>query len=117
MQYMLLIYRDEADEPTPGTAEFDEHIAGYVKLSNEVRDKGIMISAEPLEKIATATTVRVRNGKADVTDGPYAETKEQLGGYYLLECENLDEAISYAAKIPSVEFGSVEIRPIMKFDH
>ena len=117
MQYMLLIYSNETDEPTPGTPEFDEHIAGYMALSKEVRDKGIVISAEPLEKISTATTVRVRNGKADVTDGPFAETKETLGGYYLLECENLDEAISYAAKIPSVAFGSVEIRPIMKFDH
>ncbi len=117
MQYMLLIYSNEADEPNPGTPEFDEHIAGYMALSEEVRDKGIVISAEPLEKIATATTVRVRNGKADVTDGPFAETKETLGGYYLLECENLDEAISYAAKIPSVNFGSVEIRPIMKLDH
>ena len=117
MQYMLLIYSNEADEPKPGTSEFDQHIAGYMALSEEVRNKGIVISAEPLENISTATTVRVRNGKADVTDGPFAETKETLGGYYLLECENLDEAISYAARIPSVNFGSVEIRPIMKLDN
>ena len=116
MQYMLLIYSNEADEPKPGTPEFDEHIAGYMALSEDVRNKGIVISAEPLENISTATTVRVRNGKADVTDGPFAETKETLGGYYLLDCENLDEAISYAARIPSVNFGSVEIRPIMKLD-
>ena len=114
MQYMLLIYANEPDEPTPGTPEFEKHVQGYMALSQEVKDKGVIVSAEPLEKIATATTVRVRNGKADVTDGPFAETKEQLGGYYLLDCENLDEAISYAAKIPSVKFGSVEIRPIMK---
>ena len=116
MQYMLLIYSNEADEPTPGTPEFDTHIQGYMALSKDVREKGIMVSGEPLETISNATTVRVRNGKAEVTDGPFAETKEQLGGYYLLECENLDEAIGYASRIPSANFGSVEIRPIMKMN-
>ena len=75
-----------------------------------------MLGSNALQGIATATTVRVRDGKAEATDGPFAETKEQLGGYYLLDCKDLDEAIEYAAKIPSAKHGSIEIRPIMKFD-
>ena len=75
----------------------------------------MMKGANPLQSISTATTVRLRNGRTQTTDGPFAETKEQLGGYYLLDCKDLDEAISYAAKIPSAKNGSVEIRPVMVF--
>jgi hypothetical protein len=84
--------------------------------TEEVQQKNLMQGANALQPVATATTVRVRDGKTETTDGPFAETKEQLGGYYLLDCKDLDEAIEYAAKIPSARFGSIEIRPIMKFD-
>ena len=86
---------------------------GYGAFTKEVREAGIMKEGAPLQGVDTATTVRVRGGKTDVIDGPFAETKEVLGGYYVLECENLDDAIAYAAKIPSAEFGSIEIRPVL----
>ena len=86
---------------------------GYGAFTNEVREAGIMKEGAPLQGSDTATTVRLRNGKADAVDGPFAETKEVLGGYYILDCENLDEAIAYAAKIPSAAHGSIEIRPVM----
>jgi hypothetical protein len=76
-------------------------------------EKGLFVGGDPLEDPSTATTVRVRDGKTLTTDGPFAETKEVLGGYYVLECENLDQALEYAAKIPSAEFGSIEVRPLM----
>ncbi len=116
MQYLLLIYSDEKAEPQPGTPEGDAHFNAYMKFSEEVQQKNLLQGGNALQEVSTATTVRVRNGKTETTDGPFAETKEQLGGYYLLECKDLDEAIEYAAKIPSVKLGSVEIRPIMKFD-
>ena len=75
-----------------------------------------MKGGDALQPVATATTVRVRDGATETTDGPFAETKEQLGGFYILDCEDLDEAIEYAAKIPSAKFGSIEIRPIMVFE-
>ena len=116
MQYLLLIYDAENSGPKPGTPEFDDFIQSYGKLSEEVKQKGIMLSANALDGVSTATTVRVRNGEVRTTDGPFAETKEQLGGYYLLDCKDLDEAIEYAAKIPSAVFGSVEVRPIKVFE-
>ena len=88
---------------------------GYGAFTQEVKEKGLMVAGDPLEKSTTATTVRVRGGSTETTDGPYAETKEQLGGYYILDCKDLDEAIECAAKIPSAAFGSIEIRPIMVF--
>lgn len=113
MQYMFLIYNAEAEEPAPGSAEFDEMMQGYRAFTEEVREAGIMREGAPLEKVDTATTVRVRNGAASVVDGPFAETKEVLGGYYILDCANLDEATAYAAKIPTAAFGSIEVRPVM----
>lgn len=115
MQYMLLIYSDEAKEPVPGTDEFNAYIGDFEKFSKEVEEKGVFIAGEALQPIATATTVRVRGDNLDTTDGPFAETKEMLGGYYLLECENLDEAIDFASRIPSAKHGCVEVRPIMTF--
>lgn len=117
MQYMLLIYSDEAKEPVPGTDEFNTYIGDYGKFTQEVKDKGVFVAGDALQPIATATTVRVRGDNLATTDGPFAETKEMLGGYYLLECENLDEAIEYASKIPSAKHGSIEVRPVMTFDN
>ena len=101
--------------PTPGTPEFDDMMNGYREFTQDIKSKGVMISGDPLQEIETATTVRVRVGKTDIVDGPFAETKEQLGGYYLLECKDLDEALGYAARIPTATYGSVEVRPIMVF--
>ncbi len=112
MQYMFLIYSANDAGPNPGSAEFDKMMAGYGAFSKDVAEAGIMKEGAPLQGVDSATTVRVRNGKIDAVDGPFSETKETLGGYYVLECKNLDEAIGHAAKIPSAEFGSIEIRPV-----
>ncbi len=114
MQYLLMIYAAESAEPTPGSDQFMQLIQEYGAFTEEVKAAGAFIGGEPLEPVATATTVRVRDGESLVTDGPFAETKEVLGGYYLLECENLDQALEYAAKIPSAKYGSIEVRPIMQ---
>jgi hypothetical protein len=117
MQYMCLIYTDEKAEPLPGTDEFSEYIGGYFAFSEEMKAKRVMVDGNALQSVSTATTITVRKGKTKTTDGPFAETKEQLGGYYILDCKDLDEAISYAAKIPGAGLGKVEIRPVMVFEN
>jgi hypothetical protein len=116
MRYILLIYGDEsgADQATPEQRE--QVMAAYNAFSAEVREKGVFLAGEALHPTSTASTVRVRDGRMQTTDGPFAETKEALGGYYVLECRDLDEALEYAAKIPGAHTGSVEVRPIMEFD-
>ncbi len=116
MQYMCLIYSSDSAGPVPETPEFGEMMEGYGAFTQEVRENGVMTAGDPLQPVSTATTVRVRDGATQTADGPFAETKEQLGGYYILDCDNLDEAIEYAAKIPTAAFGSIEVRPIMVFD-
>lgn len=116
MQYLLMIYSAETAEPEPGTPEFEAHIGRYLRLTDEMNEAGVMLDGRPLEPVSTATTVRLRQGATMVTDGPFAETKEQLGGFYLLDCPNLDDAIDWAKRIPSAEFGSIEIRPIMPLE-
>ncbi len=116
MQYMLLIYNAEDNGPQPGTEEFGPYMQGYVDFTNEVQSAGKMLSGDALQPIATSSTVSVRNGKTEVVDGPFAETKEQLGGFYILDCKDLDEALHYAAKIPDAAYGRVEVRPVMIFD-
>jgi hypothetical protein len=115
-QYLCLIYADETTDPQPGTPAGDQFMNDYMSYTEEVKKNGMHVGSNALQPVATATTVRVRGGKVETTDGPFAETKEQLGGYYLLECKDLDEAIQSAAKIPSARNGSIEIRPIMVFD-
>jgi len=109
VQYMLLIYSNEN-----GEAESDEQdiLRRYGAFTQDVRDNGKLVTADRLKPTSAATTVRIRNGETLVTDGPFAETKEQLGGYYVLECENIDEALAYAAQIPAAEQGSIEVRPV-----
>lgn len=116
MQYLLLIYSAANAGPTPNTPEFGEMMQGYGAFTQEVKERGIMNGGDALQPVTTATTVRVRDGAMETTDGPFAETKEQLGGFYLLDCADLDEAIEYAAKIPGAKHGSIEIRPVMVFD-
>jgi hypothetical protein len=117
MQYLLLIYGAESHEKDMSEADQAELFTAYGAYSAEVKEKGLLLGGEALQPTATATTVRVREGKTLTTDGPFAETKEQLGGFYFLECEDLDQALEYAAKIPSAKYGSVEVRPVMKFDN
>ena len=116
MQYAMLIYSAEGDEPERGSKEFDDYIGAFFKFSEEVQKNGMYQNGAALQPIATATTVSVRDGKTTTTDGPFAETKEQLGGLYVLDCKDLDEAIEWAAKIPTAKHGRIEVRPIMHFD-
>ena len=116
MRYLLLIYQNEADHARLSQEELGAEYEAYGAYGEEVQKRGAFLSGEPLMPTNTATTVRVRGGKTLTTDGPFAETKEQLGGYYLLNCKDLDEAIEWAARIPAVTDGSIEIRPIMEFN-
>jgi hypothetical protein len=116
MQYLMLIYNEETNPPQPGPPEGDAYMNEYMAFTEDVKQKNLMLGSNALEPVATATTVRVRDGKTEATDGPFAETKEQLGGYYLLDCKDLDEAIEYAAKIPCARAGSIEVRPVMLFE-
>ena len=112
MQYMLLIYGVEPSAP-PSAEAMQTEIDEYNAFGEEVRSRKLMVAGEALHPVATATTVRVRDGKRLTTDGPFAETKEVLGGYYVLNCKDLDEAIEMAAKIPGAKHGAIEVRPIV----
>ena len=113
MKYMLLIYGNEQNGPDYGSPEFGPYMAAYHKATQTYQNDGAFVAGEALEPVSTATTVRVRSGRTETMDGPYAETKEQLGGFYLLDCPTLDDAIRYAAMIPDAASGTVEIRPLM----
>jgi hypothetical protein len=113
MKYIALIYTAPGSEPQYGSPEFGPYMAEYKAASEAYVKAGIMRGGEALQPTATATTLRVRGGKAQTMDGPFAETKEQLGGFYIFECADLDEAIKYASMIPTVRNGCVEIRPIL----
>ena len=116
MKYLCLIFDDEKIWATMPKEQSDAMMGEYFAFTEDVGKSGHMIRGDALQPISTATTVRVRNGKVTTTDGPFAETKEQLGGYYLIEAKDLNEAIQIAAKIPSARIGSIEIRPIQEFD-
>jgi hypothetical protein len=114
MRYMLLIYTREEEALRASEEAMQKEIAGHRAAMDDARKRGVFESAEPLAPTTTATTVRVRDGKALTTDGPFAETKEQLAGYYILDCKDLDEAIEWAARLPTAcggADGCVEIRP------
>jgi hypothetical protein len=116
MRYMFLIYSRETDMAGMTPADMEALKAAHWAVMDETRAKGILHGAEPLHPTATATTVRMQGGKPLVLDGPFAETKEQLAGYYILDCKDLDEAITWAARIPTAckgGAGCIEIRPIM----
>jgi hypothetical protein len=112
-QYMLLIYHDDETGPQPESPEQQEEFQQYMQFTQEVRDKGLMLSGEPLEPTHTATTVQVKNGETVLSDGPFADTKEWLAGFYILDCPDLDTATEQAAKIPAARHGAVEVRPVM----
>jgi hypothetical protein len=114
MQYILLIYASEAMQAKRSEAENNAVFGGYMDFTQSIKGSGHYVAGEPLEASKTATTVRVKDGKTMRTDGPFAETREQLGGYYIIEAKDLDEAVSIAARIPDAKGGSIEIRPVMK---
>ena len=116
MQYLLMIYEQEKVWADMGEEARNRMFGEYMQFSKDVKASGHFKAGDALQPTATATTVRVRDGKTQVTDGPFAETREQLGGYYLIEAANLDEATKIAARIPSAGHGSIEIRPIMVFN-
>jgi len=113
MQYVLLIYGNEAHWGTLSAAERDGVMKEYTEFTNNIAKSGHLRGGNELRPTSKATTVRVRGKKRSVTDGPFAETKEQLGGYYLIEAKDLDEALSIAERIPSVRWGAIEVRPII----
>lgn len=116
MRYIALIYTNEANDMHASEADQKAVMDAYFAFTNEANEAGVNKGGEALHPTATATTVRVRDGQTLTTDGPFAETKEQLGGFYMIEADNLDEAIHWAAKIPGAAIGSVEVRPIVEWN-
>lgn len=116
MQYMLLIYSDPALEPAYGTPEFKEMMAGYFSLNEKMKADGTLRGGEGLQGVETATSLRLRGGKVETMDGPFATTKEHLGGYFIVDVPDLDAALNYAALIPSASYGTVEVRPLMDYN-
>ena len=116
MQYMLLIYGNENGWEDMGEAERGEIFQAYMTYTEDLQKSGAMVAGDALQPTQTATTVRVKNDETITTDGPFAETKEQLGGYYLINADSLDDAIEWAAKIPGARHGSIEVRPVMVFE-
>src|SRR5260221_5236804 len=116
MKYLCLIYDDESTMGTMTREQGDAMMGEYHAFTAGIKKSGHYVGGEALQPTRTATTVRVRQGKTSTTDGPFAETKEQLGGYYLIDAKDLNDAIQVAARIPSARMGSIEIRPIMVFD-
>jgi hypothetical protein len=116
MRYLCLIYDDEKKLSGMSKSEGEAFMGEYFAFTEGIKKSGHHLGGEALQPVQTATTVRVRNGKVSTTDGPFAETKEQLGGFYLIKARDLNDAIQVASKIPSARLGSVEVRPIQEFD-
>ena len=114
MKYLCLIYDDEKKLYSMSKSEMDGLMQEYFTFTDEIAKSGNLLGGNDLQPVQNATTVRVRNGKVSTTDGPFAETKEQLGGYYLIEAADLNEAIQIAARIPSAKLGSIEVRPVQE---
>ena len=112
MNYLLLIYSNEAEENALNETQMKELMGEYTEFTKSIIQSGAFKAADRLRPVSSASTVRIRNGKTAITDGPFAETREQLGGYYLVEAKNLDEATAIAARIPGARTGSIEVRPV-----
>ena len=117
MKYLCLVYDEEANLEAMSGSELDGLVGECLAVDEELRKSGYVMASEALQPVQTATTVRVRNGRLSTTDGPFAETKEQLGGFYLIEARDLNEAIQVASKIPPARLGCIEVRPIMQRTH
>ena len=116
MKYMAIIYNDESQYANATPEEIGATFAAHGEFGEAAGKAGVMLGGDGLQPVATATTVRVRDGERLLTDGPYAETKEQLGGFYMLECKDLDEALAWAARIPEAKTGAVEVRPVLVYE-
>ncbi len=116
MRYLCLIYDEEKKLNAMSKSDGEAFMAEYFAFTEAIKKSGHHIAGEALQPVQTATTVRVRNGRVSTTDGPFAETKEQLGGYYLINAKDLNDAIQVASRIPSARIGTIEVRPIMEFD-
>jgi hypothetical protein len=116
MQYLAIIYGDESLYANATPEDIGAIFAAHGKFGEDARAAGVFVGGEGLQGTNTATTVRVRDGERLLTDGPYAETKEQIGGYYVLDCKDLDDALNWAAQIPEAKTGSIEVRPIMDYE-
>ena len=116
MQFICLIYSAPNTGPQPGSPEFGAFMKAYGDFSKKVQDDGKFVAGEALQGVETATTVSVREGKTETIDGPFAETKEHLGGYYVLDCDDMDEAVKYAAMLPTADYGRIEVRPVVIWD-
>ncbi|MGH2534642.1 MAG: YciI family protein [Thermomicrobiales bacterium] len=116
MKYLCLVYHDEKELDALPAREYDAIMEEVLAYREELRQSGHYIDASPLQPVAAATTIRVRNGKVSITDGPFAETKEQLGGFYLIDASDLNDAIRVASKMPPARLGSIEVRPIEDLD-
>jgi hypothetical protein len=116
VKYMAIIYNDESLYANATPEDIGAIFAAHGEFGEAAGKAGVMLGGDGLQPVATATTVRVRDDERLLTDGPYAETKEQLGGFYLLECKDLDEALVWAARIPEAKTGAVEVRPVMVYD-
>lgn len=115
MRYVCLIYDEEKKLAEMSRTEGERFMGEYFAFTNAIREAGQYVAGEALQPVETATTVRVRGGRLSTTDGPFAETKEQLGGFYLIEARDLNEALQIAARIPSARTGSIEVRPVVDF--
>jgi len=116
MKYMILIYNDPALEPAYGTPAFDAMMGGFFAANEKMTADGVLVSGEGLQGVETATSLRLRSGRVETMDGPFAETKEHLGGYYVVDVPDLDAVLKYAALLPSAAFGTVEVRPLMNYN-
>jgi hypothetical protein len=116
MRYLCLIYDEEKKLATMSKGEQDAFMGEYFAFTEDIKKSGHYIGGEALQPVGTATTVRMRSGKVSTTDGPFAETKEQLGGFYLINAKDLNDALQIAAKIPSAKTGTIEVRPIQEFN-
>jgi hypothetical protein len=116
VKYMAIIFNDESLYTDATPEEIGAIFAGHAEFGEAAGKAGVLLGGDGLQPVATATTVRVRDDERLLTDGPYAETKEQLGGFYMLECKDLDEALAWAARIPEAKTGAVEVRPVMVYD-
>ena len=115
MKYMLLLYADPAREPKPGTPEWDAYLQEFFTVGDRTKGIATFLAGDGLQPVETATSLRLRDGKRETMDGPFAETREHLGGFYLIDAPDLDAALAYAAEIPVARLGTVEVRPVMAY--
>lgn len=116
MNYMILIYTDPTALPAYGSDEFNEMMAAYMPFNRKMQADGVIRSGDGLEGVEKATSLRVRNNKVETMDGPFAETREHLGGYYIIDVPDLETALSYAALVPTARYGTIEVRPVMNYN-